>query len=299
MLPRVECVLDSRDGLGEGVIWSVEDQALYWVDIAPPSRLHRLVPRSGEHQVWAMPESISLVARRNDGTLLIATQRGLSFFDPTNGELQRVAAPEADPLNRSNDGTVDAKGRLWYGTMRNNFAADGSGIPVTEAKGALYRIDPDLTATTMESNVFIPNAACFSPDNRTFYFTEAPAGVIYAYDFDLERGTIANKRPFAAPAGYGDPDGSTVDAEGYVWNARWGAACIVRFAPDGSIDRVIDVPAPLVTCCAFGGENLDTLYITSARCDMTPEQHAQYPLGGALFAFKPGVKGLQRPNFAG
>ena len=125
------------------------------------------------------------------------------------------------------------------------------------------------------------------------------SGIIFAYDFDLERGTLSNKRPFAAPKGYGDPDGSTVDAEGYVWNARWNAACVIRFAPDGSIDRVVDVPAPLVTCPAFGGEHLDTLYITCARCDMTPEQHAQYPLGGALFAFKPGVRGLQRPNFAG
>ena len=246
-----------------------------------------------------MPESISLLARRADGTMLIASKSGLNIFDLKTGELQRVAMPERDPLNRSNDGAVDAKGRLWYGTMRDNFAPDGSGIPVTEAKGTLYRIDADLTATAMESNVFIPNPACFSPDNRTFYFTEAPSGIIFAYDFDLERGTISNRRPFAAPKGYGDPDGSTVDAEGYVWNARWNAACVIRFAPHGSIDRVVDVPAPLVTCPAFGGENLDTLYITCARCDMTAEQHAQYPLGGALFAFKPGVRGLQRPNFAG
>jgi L-arabinonolactonase len=263
----VACVLDSRDKLGEGVFWCPEERALYWVDIPMPSLLHRWDPATGAHRTWPMPEMISALAKRRDGSLLVASHHGLNVFDPRAGTLRRIAAPEADqPLNRSNDGTTDPAGRFWFGTMRNNIAPDGSDLPLTESAGTLYKVERDFRLVPMEGGIGIPNASCFSPDARTFYLADTRERVIFAYDFDLALGALSNKRVFAAPEGYGYPDGSTVDAEGYVWNARWEAGCVLRFAPDGSIDRVVRVPAPFVTCCAFGGDALDTLYITRAFC---------------------------------
>jgi sugar lactone lactonase YvrE len=244
------------------------------------------------------------MAKRRDGGLLIASQHGLNLFDPEahggKGALLRVAAPEAAiPLNRSNDGTTDAKGRLWYGTMRNNFAADGGDLPVTEAAGTLYKVETDLRVIPMEGGIRIPNSAAFSPDNKTFYLCGMMETAIAAYDFDLERGALSNRRLFADPQGLGHPDGSTVDSEGGLWNARWDGSCIVRFTADGKVDKVIRVPATRVTCCAFGGETLDTLYITTSRANLSAEELAAQPQAGAVFAVKPGFKGLKRPAFGG
>ncbi len=297
---RVQCVLDCRDQLGEGIFWCPAEQALYWVDVPLPSVLHRFDPVSQRHDVWPMPEMITALAKRRDGSLLIVSHHGVNFFDPRSGEFTRVAAPEKDqPLNRSNDGAPDARGRFWYGTMSNNLAPDGSEIPILDATGKLYRIESDLRIVAMDGPVGIPNSTCFSPDNRTLYFADTRQGTIFAFDFDLEGGVIGRKRVFSDLQGYGYPDGSTVDAEGGVWNARWGAGCVMRFTPDGKVHRVVEIPAPNATCCAFGGAALDTLYVTTSRLNLSPAQLHSYPNAGGVFAFRPGMSGLPRPCFAG
>jgi sugar lactone lactonase YvrE len=294
------CVLDCQDKLGEGIFWCPEEQVLYWVDIAMPSILHRFDPASGRHKTWAMPEMICSLAKRRDGTLFIASHHGLNFFDPIGETLTRVVAPEASrPLNRANDGAPDALGRFWYGSMTNNIAADGSDLPIPSPTGVLYRVEPDMRVIPMDGPVGISNGTCFSPDSSTLYFADTMAEKIYAYDLDLESGGIRNKRIFANPSGYGYPDGSTVDAEGYIWNARWEAACVIRFSPDGKIDRVVDIPASRVTCCAFGGKNLDELYVTTSRMNVSPSELEQHPEAGGVFALSPGVCGLPRPTFGG
>jgi L-arabinonolactonase len=151
----------------------------------------------------------------------------------------------------------------------------------------------------MDGGVGISNAICWSPDHRTMYFADTLLGAIHAYDFDLELGAISNKRIFAKLDRHGYPDGATVDADGYVWNARWDGGSLVRFAPDGSVDAVIAIPASRVTCCAFGGDDLDTLYVTTSRLHLTEQELATQPQAGGIFALKPGVKGLPRPAFAG
>ena len=295
---RVAC--RSHDKLGEGIFWNADEQALYWVDVPMPSYIHRLDPVTGAHRKWPMTEMVMSMASRGDGTLLVASHHGLNIFDPRTGILKRILTPEADtPDNRSNDGAPDAKGRFWYGTMCNNIAEDATYYDLGRSTGALWKVEPDLAATKMWEGVGIANATAFSPDNRTFYFADTARETIFAWDYDLEGGEISNQRVFANPAGLGYPDGACVDAEGYLWNARWDAACVIRFAPDGSIDRIIDIPASRPTCCAFGGPDLDALYITTSRLHLSPEDLTQYPDSGAVFVVFPGVTGLRRPNFEG
>jgi len=183
--------------------------------------------------------------------------------------------------------------------MQNNVAPDGAYMDIERSTGVLYKVEPDLRIVPMEGGVGISNATCWSPDHRTMYFADTMLGAIHAYDFDLELGGISNKRVFANPDSLGFPDGATVDAEGYVWNARWEGGSLIRFAPDGSIDTVVAIPASRVTCCAFGGDDLDTLYVTTSRLHLTEQELAEQPRAGGVFALKPGVKGLPRPGFAG
>jgi L-arabinonolactonase len=296
----VTCVIDSRNKLGEGIMWDPAERVLWWVDVPMPSEIHRLDPATGDHKVWRFSEMVTSLSKRRNGTLLVASHHGLNVFNPADGTLKRVASPEADkPLNRANDGSTDARGRFWYGSMRNNIAPDNTYLDVPESTGTLYRVGADMVPVSMDGGIGISNATCWSPDGRTMYFADTLAGNIYAYDYDLELGAISNKRILSMDADHGFPDGCTVDAEGYLWSARWEGGCVLRIAPDGRIDRKIDVPARRVTCCAFGGDDLGTLYITSSRLHFTEDELKTQPQAGGVFAVRPGVQGLAQAQFAG
>lgn len=295
---KAELLLDCQNALGEGLFHDAAAGQLWWVDIPMPSKLHRLELASGAHRSWEMPEMISYAVPRASGGLLVAGHGGLSSFDPADGGLKRIRQLEDRPFNRSNDACCDASGRLWVGTMQNNFAPDRSAIAIVGGSGALYRVDHGLAVELMLDGIEIPNACCFSPDGRTMYFCDTPQNMIRAYDIDPASGALGPARDFATH-GRGGPDGATVDADGGVWNARYGGGCVVRFAPDGSEDQVVEVPASQVTCCGFGGPELDTLYITTARNGLTPAQLAAEPHAGGLFAVKPGRKGLADQRFGG
>lgn len=299
-MSEVKSLIDCRCSLGEGIFWDERAGHLWWVDVPMPSTLHRFDPSSDKHDVWKMDEMITSVAtRENAQGLLIASHGGLNFFDPDHPGLVRILVAEPmKPFNRSNDGAVDPAGRFWLGTMQNNIAPDGSGMEIIGASGGLYRIDSDLSCHTMETGTTIANTMCWSPDARTMYSTDTATGTMFAYDFDVANGTISNKKDFARfDRGY--PDGSTVDAEGYLWNARWDGACVVRFAPDGSVDRVVEVPVAQVTNCAFGGDDLSTLYITTARYNLSAMDLEKTPEAGNIFSLEPGVRGLADNRFAG
>ncbi|MEX0696660.1 MAG: SMP-30/gluconolactonase/LRE family protein [Dongiaceae bacterium] len=294
----VECVLDCKCWLGEGPTWHPAEGALYWTDV-PAKRIHRWRPATGETESWSMPEMVTTLAVRARGGLIVASASGIDFFDPPSGRLERFVAPEADrPGNRSNDGKCDRQGRFWYGTMMNNFAADGSEVPITANTGALYRVDPDGAAHRMEDGLGIANTFAWSPDDRTMYFGDT-FDAIYAYDFDARTGAVANRRTFAKTAGYGVPDGSTIDAEGFLWNARWDGGCLIRWAPDGSIDRIVELPCRRVTSAIFAGPDLDVLYVTTARYGLDAAELAEQPLAGGIFAVDAGVRGLPDGQFAG
>lgn len=283
--------------LGEGCFWDNVTETLYWLDVPIPSKLYALTPSNNTTRSFDMPQMISSMRKWGDG-LLIAAHAGLYHFDLKSQHMTSVMKPEPDlPFNRCNDGATDAQGRFWFGTMQNNLSPSASDIDLVSASGSLYCLDENLILTHAESGITISNTVCWSPDSRTMYFCDTMTGVINAYDYDLNRGTVSGKREFAR-FDRGVPDGSTVDAEGYLWNARWDGSCVVRFAPDGRVDRVVEVPAGKVTCCAFGGPTLEHLYITTARYGMDEAALASEPLAGHLFVCEPGVQGLPAAPFA-
>ena len=287
-LPPPAPILAQRDILGESPAWCPEEQALYWIDVRKPA-LYRLKPDTNTLDFWVMPSIIGSFALRKGGGVLVALADRLAFFDPASRRLE-TAAPLPAGL-RSNDGKCDRAGRFWVGTMRDDEQA-----PV----GTLYRLDADRSLHTMASQMTVPNSLAWSPDNRTLYHADSPRRAIYAYDFDPATGALGARRVFAKtepPNGF--PDGSTVDAEGCLWNAEYAGSRVVRYTPDGRIERTIELPVSQPTSCAFGGGSLDVLYVTTSRQRMSAEQIAREPLAGGLFAFDLGIKGLPEPRFAG
>ncbi len=279
--------------IGEGAFWHPDHQKLYWLDAPMPSAVHIFDPASGETETHPMPQIIASMRPWGDG-LLIAAHGGLHRYDLRTRVFDLVLTPEPDlPANRCNDGGTDAAGRFWFGTMQNNISPSGTDIDLVQSSGSLYRLDADLTLTKHDTDIKVSNTVCFSPDSKTFYFCDTLTEVIWNYDFDLASGTPSNRRDFAR-FDRGFPDGSCVDAEGGLWNARWDGSCVVRFAPDGAVDRVIEVPAARVTSVAFGGEDLDRLYITTARWGLD-----EAGVNGHLFVADPGVRGLPATPFAG
>ena len=291
---QVEHVLTVQNKLGEGPVWSAEEQALYWVDIENNS-FFRYFPTTNKYESFDVGVPIGVLALRAAGGLVMATKNGFAFWDPKTQALNFLANPEADkPHTRFNDGAVDSQGRFWAGTM--------CGLPeiCSAPEGSLYRLDPDGSVSIMETGIFIANGIDWSPDNKIMYFTDSTRHVIYAYDFDPATGAIANRRPFiSTPDEIGVPDGLTVDSEGCIWSARWGGWKITRYDPTGKVEREIQLPVQCPTSCAFGGANLDELYITSAWNELSVEQKKNQPYAGDLFRVKTDTKGRVSPKFAG
>ena len=292
---KAELFLDCNDNLGEGVIWSQDTNSLFWLDIPMPSILHKYSFNTKKHQIFDMPEMITAMAERDNKNLLIASQFGINNFSLDEKKFNQILTIEKDkPFNRCNDGAADFEGNFWFGTMQNNIAEDGSDINITKNSGSLYCIDKNLKVTNHENDIGISNTFVWSPQNDKFYFSDTLTGIISVYDYDFDNKVISNKKKFASfDRGY--PDGSTVDSEGFLWNCRWGGSCVVRFDPNGKVDRVIELPVPNVTSCSFGGKDLKTLFITTARVGMTTEQLENKPLSGSLFALETDVQG--KPDF--
>ena len=298
-MKKVELYNDCKNLLGEGITWSVDQENLYWLDVVIPSKLFQLHLPTNKLSTFIMPEMISSISIRSKKDLIIASQYGVYNYNLTSNNFTRLI--ETEPLlkfNRSNDGASDIKGRFWFGTMQNNLDEEGNDIPITKNSGSLYRLDIDLTLDKIESNLGIPNTFIWNPDNTKFYFTDSMEEIIYSYDFDEESGEITNKTKFAT-FNRGIPDGSTMDSEGFVWNCRWGGSCVVRFDPLGRVDRVLEVPVENVTNCVFGGKDLKTLFITTARQGLSKEYVTKNPYAGSLFAIDLSIKGIEDNNFLG
>jgi len=284
---QVECAARGADLLGECPLW--DGRELWWVDILGPA-LKRLEPASGKLRALGLPEAIGSFAFRRAGGILAAMKSGLYFLDPDDGRLECVALPEPGlPENRFNDGRCDRDGRFWAGTMK-----EGKREPV----GALYRLDADRRCTRQRDKLYVPNSLCWSPDGRTMYLSDTHRHVIWAFDYDRASGAISGERVFA-DAGDGRPDGACIDAESCLWSCDYGGGRIVRYAPDGKVDRVLALPVANPTCCCFGGPALDTLYVTTATQKLAPDELARQPLAGSVLALRPGAKGLPESRYAG
>ena len=301
---RIECVLQCENHLGEGPVWDVEEGRLYWVDgtgrrVGKPS-IWRLDPRTGKVEHWSLSHDVGALALRKGGGAVLALDDGFYFFDFESGKLDLIQLVDADqPRTRLNDGKCDRRGRFIAGGMDDKEELKICG---------LWRLDADLRVTKLDGGIICTNGPCWSPDDKTFYVADSFQGEFWAYDYDLEAGTLSNKRVFASFKG--DPgvaDGSTVDAEGCLWNAQVIGGDLVRYAPDGSVERRIGVPVKNLTSVMFGGEKLDELYVTSmarvkhpAVHDLFAKQMKPQFLAGSLFRITGlGIRGLPEPRFAG
>ena len=290
----MQAFLDNRHELGECVLWCERTGRLLWTDI-PACRLWAYSPSTGRSMHWPMPERLCCFAlTASDDCLLLGLASGLAFFRFSSGAVERIADVEPEiPFTRLNDGRCDREGRFVFGMFNQE---DGPKRPL----GGFYRLGTDLRLERLPiGNAAIANSICFSPDGRRMYYADSAARAIHCRDYGAD-GSLGAARVFVgADAAPGEPDGSCIDADGYLWSTRWGAGQIMRFAPDGSLDRVLALDAPQPSCPAFGGAGLDTLYATSAFLGMDSADRERAPLSGALFRQALDVRGLPESRFLG
>lgn len=287
---EIACVARTMDVLGEVPRWHPVERALYWIDAFKPA-IHRLDPVSGKLESWTPPEKLGSFALRAGGGLLIAGRGGLAHYDPASGTLDRIVDPEnGGAVNILNDGRCDRHGRFWVGSMTKTME---------RASGRLYRLERGHL-DAVDDDIWVANGVCWSPDDRRMYFADSHVKTIFVYDFDLAAGTIGPRRIFATMDDRpGVPDGSSVDAEGFIWNAVFDGGRVVRYAPNGRINRTVQLPVSRPTACAFGGADLGTLYVTTARFRLAPDKLAAETDAGGLLALDVGVKGLPEPLYRG
>ena len=287
MTETARLFIDSKCELGEGAFWHAAREQLFWFDINEQS-LFAANAQGEIEDSWLFNETVAAAAIIDKDRLALASENGLIEFDLSVGGMNRLLDIEREiTTNRTNDSRVHPSGAFWIGTM---VKAEGP------KDGSVYHYRGGELTRIIE-NVAIPNATCFSPDGRIAYFTDTPTKKILKCATDPETGLPAGEWELFADVseGRGYPDGAVVDSEGFLWNAKWGGSCVVRHAPDGSIDRVIEVPVSQVTCPAFGGKDLKTLYITTAAKTLTPEQLAAEKVAGGVFAIDLDVAGQPEP----
>ena len=301
---KIECVLQCENHLGEGPVWDVDENRLYWVDgtgrrVGKPS-IWRLDPKTGKTENWALKRDVGAMALRQKGGAVLALDDGFYFFDFKDSKLEKIAlVHEGQPRVRLNDGKCDRRGRFLAGGMDDKEELKLS---------CLWRLDTDLSVTLVDDGIICSNGPCWSPDDKIFYFADTFQGEIWKYDYDIATGTPSNRRLFASLKNdSGVADGSTVDAEGCVWNAQLISGDLVRYAPDGSVERKIGMPVRNITSVIFGGDKLDEIYVTSMARVKHPAVHGRFTkeakpqfLAGSLFRITGlGIRGVQEPRFAG
>lgn len=284
----MDCIADVKATLGEGPVWVAREEALYWVDI-PEKRVFRWSDKEGVRN-FAVDRHVCSLLPRAEGGFVGGGYDGLLLLDPELG-VSVLGDPEPElPRNRFNDGKIDRAGRLWAGTMDRTEQEDS---------GSLYRLDRELAWRRADSGYRVTNGPAFSVDGRTMYHTDSARQTVYAFDL-AEDGSVSNRRiHLGFGEGDGYPDGMTVDAEDCLWIAFWDGWCVRRFSPAGDRLAEIEVPVQRPTSVAFGGPDLDRLFITSASRDLSAEQRTGQPFAGGLFMTVPGVQGVAETLFAG
>ncbi|HVE91317.1 MAG TPA: SMP-30/gluconolactonase/LRE family protein [Actinomycetota bacterium] len=284
---RAELVVDAKARLGEGPLWDHRDRVLWWLDVEG-QRIHRLDPSSGESTSLQVATKVSALALRRAGGLVAAVADGFAAVG-ADGSLEQLASVQhADPEGRMNDGKCDSSGRFWAGSMS-----------MSGPLGVLYRLDPGGAVRTMLSDVSISNGMAWAADDKTMYYIDTLAGGVDAFDFDAASGDISARRRFIEIPDPAYPDGMAIDDEGFLWVALWGGWAVNRYSPGGDLDCTVRVPAAHVTSCAFGGDDLDVLYVTTASMGLATEARGAQRLAGGLFALRPGVRGVASNAFAG
>ena len=288
----VELLVDAHAQVGEGPLWDEERQVLYWVDILS-SLLYIYDPATGENRALDVGRHVGTVVTRASGGLMLAVREGFASFDLETQELTLIANPEAHITgNRFNDGKCDPAGRFWAGTMAYENPTN---------QGSLYRLDTDLSVHKIFGDVAISNGIIWSLDHTTMYYIDTLRKNVRAFDYDNDTGDISNERVIInVPEEIGMPDGMAIDSEGMLWVAHYGGSCVSRWNPStAQLLLKIDLPVTQVTACAFGGPNLDTLFITSAAQELDAAELERQPLAGGLFAIKTPYQGVPSFRFGG
>jgi sugar lactone lactonase YvrE len=288
--PTVELELDARSVLGESAIWDDKKQVLYWVDI-DPGLVHIYDPATRKDRALHVGQPVGTVVPRASGGLMLAVRDGFMSLDLETGKTAIVAVPLGhNPENRFNDGKCDPAGRFWAGT-----------VETPSRKGALFRLDRDLSVHQMVDGIGLSNGLAWSLDKKTMYYIDSMTMKIDAFDYDLMSGAISNRRMIVSvPEEHGLPDGMTIDAEGKLWVAHWDGWCVCRWDPaTGRLIQKVQLPVARPTSCALGGPTLGALYITSATTELDAAALAKQPGAGGLFRFDPGVRGLPAFSFMG
>ena len=291
MSERVEVALRGQADLGEGPWWDAHAGELLWVDLLV-GEIHRFNPLSGTDVSFGVRQPVGMVARRRSGGLVCAVREGVMFVERDGSAAQLVADVEGALQHlRMNDGACDPAGRLWAGTMA---------VDLSPSQGSLYRIEPDLQVTAVRSGVSISNGLDWSPDGRTFYYTDSTTRCVDAYDFDVSTGDLSNRRLLLEMSDpVATPDGLAVDAEGNLWIAMWDGGCVRQYSPRGSLLRTIELPVSRPTSVAFGGARLDQLFITSARGGISDAQLSAERHAGSIFVAEGLATGRLPYDFAG
>lgn len=296
MQPKLIDILPVGNILGECVLWDDIQEAVWWTDIH--SRMlyrYRLGP--GILDKWCTPERLcSFGLVDGDERLIAAFESGFAFYNPGNGDVQWLAKPEENITGtRFNDGRVDRQGRFWSGTMiEAEEARDKNGNPVM---ANLYCLKGNGSVNCCERNIQISNSLCWSADGRKMYFADSPTQAIHVYDFDPDSATADNKRVFVQMQGNASPDGSTIDREGGLWNAVWGAGEVIRFTPDGQKDISLRLPVSQPTCVALGGPGMNLLFVTTARENLSELELEKQGDAGNLFIFETEVTGVKENRY--
>lgn len=277
--------------LGECVVWNPYEGAVWWTDIQERQLFcYRL--NNDKLKKWSLPDRLCSFAFTNEpGWLLCAFAQRLALYHPAQSSIHWLAKPEKHLAHtRFNDGKTDRQGRFWVGTMVEKETNHSE-------LGSLYCLDNSNRCIKKDSGIYIPNSLCWSPDGSRMYFSDSPTQTIYQYDFDGNNASLGNKQVFAkTPAGF-SPDGSTVDADGYLWNAQWGGSRIIRYAPDGQVDLSLEIPCSQPTSCCFGGPGMQYLFVTSARDGLNDDELRTQPEAGNLFIFSTAYTGLPDARF--
>lgn len=288
---EVECVLDARAELGECPVWSEPEQVLYWIDIRAPA-MHRLDPATGENRTWKLPSRIGSFALRESGGAVVALVDGFHLLDFDTGEVTFLVGPEHVPGTRFNDGKVSPDGRFWAGTMDEEL--------LSRPIAVLYRLDPDGSLHRMVDGLIVSNGLAWTADGGTMFHSDSKGPVIWAYEYDLVTGDIANRRLVArSTEQLGRPDGAAVDAEGFYWSAGISAGVLNRWSPDGRLVRSIPLPCSNPTAPCFGGPDMKTIFVTSLRHDLPADILAAKPLSGGIFSIRVDVPGVPISRFRG
>jgi len=290
---QVNAVLEYQveSQLGEGAFWNYETDELFWVDIEG-AKLHIYDPVTKTNRSLPTPSRIGTVVPQTDSTSVVALEDGIYLMNTHSGAIEIISEVEKEmTINRFNDGKCDPNGNLWVGSMH---------LEQTAPMGSVYKVNVLGETTKMIDSVTISNGLVWTQDTKTFYYIDTPTGTIRAYDYDTTWATITNPRiAVTVPEALGFPDGMAIDAEDKLWVGLWNGNAVARFDPiTGALLSKIEVPAHNVTACAFGGPNLDLLYITTASLDMTNSEKEKYPLAGSIFVAKPGVNGVKSTFFA-